>query len=37
VQTMDFAYRHTAPGHMRLVVKQRTGEWETQLPIVIDP
>jgi FtsP/CotA-like multicopper oxidase with cupredoxin domain len=34
-QTMDFAYRATAPGMMRLDVEQRTGAWKTHLPIVV--
>lgn len=36
-QTMDFAYRPSAPGLMRLAVEQRTGAWKTHLPIAIDP
>ena len=36
-QTMDFEYRPTAPGLMRLDVEQRTGWWKTHLPIRIEP
>ena len=36
-QTRDFAYRPSALGVMRLAVEQRTGDWKTHLPIVIDP
>jgi FtsP/CotA-like multicopper oxidase with cupredoxin domain len=35
-QTMDFEYRPTAPGLMRLEVAQRTGLWKTHLPIRIE-
>ena len=35
-QTMDFEYRPTAPGLMRLDVAQRTGLWKTHLPIRIE-
>ena len=35
-QTMDFEYRPTAPGLMRLEVEQRTGSWKTHLPIRIE-
>jgi FtsP/CotA-like multicopper oxidase with cupredoxin domain len=35
-QTMDFEYRPTAPGLMRLDVEQRTGSWKTHLPIRIE-
>jgi hypothetical protein len=35
-QTMDFEYRPTAPGFMRLDVEQRTGSWKTHLPIRIE-
>ena len=35
-QTMDFEYRPTAPGLMRLDVEQRTGGWKTHLPIRIE-
>jgi hypothetical protein len=36
-ETMDFEYRPTAPGVMRLDVAQRTGEWKTHLPIKVEP
>lgn len=36
-QTRDFAYRPSSLGVMRLAVEQRTGDWKTHLPIVIDP
>jgi len=32
-QTMDFEYRPTEPGLLRLDVQQRTGAWKTSLPI----
>jgi len=35
-QTMDFEYRPSTPGLMRLDVQQRTGIWKTHLPIVVD-
>ena len=35
-ETMDFEYRPTSPGLMRLDVAQRTGAWKTHLPIRID-
>lgn len=35
-ETMDFEYRPTAPGLMRLEVQQRSGVWKTQLPIRVD-
>jgi FtsP/CotA-like multicopper oxidase with cupredoxin domain len=36
-QTMDFEFRAGSPGAMRLDVQQRTGAWQTHLPIVIEP
>jgi FtsP/CotA-like multicopper oxidase with cupredoxin domain len=36
-QTMDFEYRPTAPGLLRLEVQQRTGAWKTRLPIRVEP
>jgi FtsP/CotA-like multicopper oxidase with cupredoxin domain len=36
-ETMDFEYRPTAAGVMRLEVMQRTGAWKTQLPIRVEP
>ena len=36
-ETMDFEYRPTAPGLMRLDVAQRTGAWKTHLPIKVEP
>ena len=36
-QTMDFEYRPTVPGLMRLEVQQRQGIWKTELPIRVDP
>jgi len=35
-ETMDFEYRPTTPGLMRLDVTQRTGEWTTHLPIKVE-
>ena len=35
-ETMDFEYRATAPGLLRLDVQQRTGIWKTALPIKIE-
>jgi FtsP/CotA-like multicopper oxidase with cupredoxin domain len=35
-QTMDFEYRPTSPGLMRLDVEQRTEGWKTHLPIRIE-
>jgi FtsP/CotA-like multicopper oxidase with cupredoxin domain len=35
-QTMDFEYRPTAPGLMKLEVAQRTGGWKTHLPIRVE-
>lgn len=35
-ETMDFEYRPTAVGVMRLDVTQRTGEWKTFLPIEVE-
>jgi hypothetical protein len=34
---MDFEYRPTAPGLLRLEVAQRTGLWKTELPVRVDP
>ena len=36
-ETMDFEYQPTSPGLMRLDVAQRTGEWKTHLPILVEP
>lgn len=36
-ETMDFEYRPTSPGVMRLEVKQRQGWWKTELPILVEP
>jgi FtsP/CotA-like multicopper oxidase with cupredoxin domain len=36
-QTMDFEYRPTTPGVMRLEVQQRQGIWKLQLPIRVEP
>jgi hypothetical protein len=35
-ETMDFEYRATAPGLLRLEVQQREGLWKTQLPIRVE-
>lgn len=35
-ETMDFEYRPTAPGFLRLDVAQRVGLWKTHLPIRVD-
>jgi len=35
-ETMDFEYRPTTPGLIRLEVAQRTGVWKTQLPIRVE-
>jgi manganese oxidase len=34
--TMDFEYRPTAPGLLRLDVAQRTGAWKTHVAIKVD-
>jgi hypothetical protein len=36
-ETMDFEYRPSAPGALRLEVAQRSGEWKMQLPIRVTP
>jgi hypothetical protein len=36
-ETMDFEYRPTAPGMLRLMVAQRTGIWKVELPIRVEP
>jgi manganese oxidase len=36
-ETMDFAYRPTTPGLLRLDVRQRGDVWRTQLPIRVSP
>ena len=36
-ETMDFEYRPTAPGMLRLMVAQRTGVWKVELPIRVEP
>jgi FtsP/CotA-like multicopper oxidase with cupredoxin domain len=35
-ETMDFEYRPTTPGLLRLEVQQRQGLWKTQLPIRVE-
>jgi FtsP/CotA-like multicopper oxidase with cupredoxin domain len=35
-ETMDFEFRPSAPGLLRLLVEQREGIWKTQLPIRIE-
>ncbi len=36
-ETMDFEYKPTVPGLMRLDIAQRTGAWKTSLPIRVEP
>jgi len=35
-ETMDFEYRATSPGLLRLDIEQRTGIWRTALPIKVE-
>ena len=36
-ETMDYEYRPTTPGLLRLEVRQRGDVWRTQLPIRVSP
>jgi FtsP/CotA-like multicopper oxidase with cupredoxin domain len=36
-ETFDFEYRPSAPGLLRLLVRRRTGGWNLELPIRVEP